>query len=79
MTLDDLRFCTVNVKQLFVTGGYHPVQIGDLFKNRYYTIRKLGWGYFSTVWLCWDLEYVSFVLFFFHFKMHKLGDHYLQC
>jgi serine/threonine-protein kinase SRPK3 len=33
-------------------GGYHPVQIGDVFKNgRYHVIRKLGWGHFSTVWL----------------------------
>uniref|UniRef100_A0A915LCZ0 non-specific serine/threonine protein kinase n=1 Tax=Meloidogyne javanica TaxID=6303 RepID=A0A915LCZ0_MELJA len=34
-------------------GGYHPVRIGDVFKNgRYHVIRKLGWGHFSTVWLC---------------------------
>ncbi len=36
-------------------GGYHPVKIGDLFHNRYHVVRKLGWGHFSTVWLCWDL------------------------
>nr|CAD7574634.1 unnamed protein product [Timema californicum] len=35
--------------------GYHPVKIGDLFHNRYHVIRKLGWGHFSTVWLCWDI------------------------
>jgi serine/threonine-protein kinase SRPK1 len=37
-------------------GGYHPVKLGDLFLARYHVIRKLGWGHFSTVWLCWDLE-----------------------
>lgn len=37
-------------------GGYHPVKIGDLFLQRYHVIRKIGWGHFSTVWLCWDLE-----------------------
>lgn len=37
-------------------GGYHPVRIGDLFLQRYHVIRKIGWGHFSTVWLCWDLE-----------------------
>ncbi|GJQ76966.1 hypothetical protein Trydic_g15162 [Trypoxylus dichotomus] len=37
-------------------GGYHPVKIGDLFLGRYHVTRKLGWGHFSTVWLCWDLE-----------------------
>ena len=39
----------------FFSGGYHPVKIGDLFHNRYHVVRKLGWGHFSTVWLCWDL------------------------
>ena len=36
-------------------GGYHVVNIGDLFQSRYHVIRKLGWGHFSTVWLAWDL------------------------
>lgn len=35
-------------------GGYHPVQIGDIYNRKYCVIRKLGWGHFSTVWLCWD-------------------------
>ena len=43
-------------REMVVSGGYHPVRIGDLFKSRYYIIRKLGWGYFSTVWLCLDLK-----------------------
>uniref|UniRef100_A0A673CH04 non-specific serine/threonine protein kinase n=1 Tax=Sphaeramia orbicularis TaxID=375764 RepID=A0A673CH04_9TELE len=36
--------------------GYHPVQIGDTFNRRYQVVSKLGWGYFSTVWLCLDLR-----------------------
>lgn len=33
-------------------GGYHPVSIGDMFKQRQYMVlKKLGWGHFSTVWL----------------------------
>ncbi len=36
-------------------GGYHPVRIGEKFKNgRYVVLRKLGWGHFSTVWLVHD-------------------------
>ncbi|KAI8115728.1 Protein kinase dsk1 [Lucilia cuprina] len=36
-------------------GGYHPCKIGDTFKDgRYVVVRKLGWGYFSTVWLAKD-------------------------
>jgi len=36
-------------------GGYHPVSIGDRFSNNRYTVvQKLGWGHFSTVWMCHD-------------------------
>ncbi|XP_073679181.1 SRSF protein kinase 3 [Garra rufa] len=37
-------------------GGYHPVHVGDVFNKRYKVLSKLGWGYFSTVWLCIDLR-----------------------
>lgn len=40
----------------YCRGGYHPVVIGDVFDRRYRVIRKLGWGHFSTVWLCRDIE-----------------------
>lgn len=47
------------------TGGYHPVALGDTFKNGRYTIvRKLGWGHFSTVWLAHDHMLVPFILEF---------------
>jgi serine/threonine-protein kinase SRPK3 len=43
-------------------GGYHPVRIGEIFhNNRYHVVQKLGWGYFSTVWLCWDSDLERFV------------------
>jgi hypothetical protein len=35
-------------------GGYHPVRVGNVFKNRYKVQYKLGWGHFSTVWYCTD-------------------------
>ncbi|KAF2227230.1 kinase-like domain-containing protein [Elsinoe ampelina] len=36
-------------------GGYHPVHIGDRFKDgRYHITHKLGWGSYSTVWLASD-------------------------
>lgn len=40
-------------------GGYHPVYIGDVYYGRYKVLRKVGWGHFSTVWLVWDMKYVS--------------------
>merc|ERR1719333_1773431 len=58
----------------YCKGGYHPVKIGDLFHNRYHVIRKLGWGNFSTVWLCWDLKDKKFVAL----KVVKSASHYTE-
>lgn len=58
----------------YVKGGYHPVKIGDLFHNRYHVVRKLGWGHFSTVWLCWDLNDKKFVAL----KVVKSAAHYTE-
>lgn len=55
-------------------GGYHPVEIGDLFLNRYHVTRKLGWGHFSTVWLCWDLEDKRYVAL----KIVKSAPHFTE-
>lgn len=39
----------------YCKGGYHPVTVGEKFKDGKYTVvRKLGWGHFSTVWLSRD-------------------------
>ncbi|PMD33053.1 kinase-like protein [Hyaloscypha variabilis F] len=39
----------------YCKGGYHPVTVGEQFKDGKYTVvRKLGWGHFSTVWLSRD-------------------------
>ncbi|KAI9815853.1 MAG: hypothetical protein M1826_001951 [Phylliscum demangeonii] len=35
-------------------GGYHPVHLDEVFNNRYRVIRKLGCGFFSSVWLAVD-------------------------
>lgn len=37
---------------------YYPVRIGDVFRSKYRIVAKLGFGMYSTVWLCRDLEYV---------------------
>lgn len=47
----------VKLRFLLSIGGYHPVRLGEKFKNgRYVVLRKLGWGHFSTVWLVQDTE-----------------------
>jgi len=58
----------------YTKGGYHPVEIGDFYHNRYHVIRKLGWGHFSTVWLCWDLSEKKFVAL----KVVKSAKHYTE-
>lgn len=58
----------------YCKGGYHPVKIGDLFHQRYHVVRKLGWGHFSTVWLCWDLQSKRFVAL----KVVKSATHYTE-
>ncbi|XP_076801436.1 SRSF protein kinase 3-like [Clavelina lepadiformis] len=58
----------------YCKGGYHPVKIGDLFNIRYHVVRKLGWGHFSTVWLCWDMKNKRFVAM----KVVKSAPHYTE-
>lgn len=55
-------------------GGYHPVAIGDVFNGRYHVLRKMGWGHFSTVWLCWDTAQLRFVAM----KIVKSAEHYTE-
>ncbi|KAL1859077.1 hypothetical protein VTK73DRAFT_7596 [Phialemonium thermophilum] len=38
----------------YTPGGYHPVNIGDTFRDRYRVVDKLGFGGYSTVWLVRD-------------------------
>eukprot|EP01022_Parablepharisma_sp_SALTPOND_P028703 TRINITY_DN71496_c0_g1_i1.p1 TRINITY_DN71496_c0_g1~~TRINITY_DN71496_c0_g1_i1.p1 ORF type:complete len:505 (-),score=21.58 TRINITY_DN71496_c0_g1_i1:93-1508(-) len=58
----------------YKVGGYHPVHIGEIFGNRYLVMQRLGWGHFSTVWLCQDLMTHSFVAL----KIQKSDKHYLE-
>ena len=37
---------------------FYPVRIWEVFNKRYQVVGKLGYGAYSTVWLCRDLEYV---------------------
>ncbi|PVH99850.1 kinase-like protein [Periconia macrospinosa] len=47
---------TKTVERYF-PGGYHPIRLGDRFKDgRYEILNKLGDGGFSTVWLARDYQ-----------------------
>lgn len=42
--------------------------------GRYHVVRKLGWGHFSTVWLCWDLAETRYVAI----KIVKSAPHFAE-
>mmetsp|Transcript_11244 Transcript_11244/g.24829 ORF Transcript_11244/g.24829 Transcript_11244/m.24829 type:complete len:598 (-) Transcript_11244:323-2116(-) len=58
----------------YVAGGYHRVSLGEIYNNRYRTVAKLGWGHFSTVWLCEDLQAKGYVAM----KVQKSARHYKE-
>jgi serine/threonine protein kinase len=42
-------------------GGYHPVDIGDIYADRYCIVHKLGRGGWSTIWLARDQKAERYV------------------
>lgn len=55
-------------------GGYMPIHLGEILHSRYRVVRKIGWGHFSTVWLCRDLEGEKYVAL----KVVKSAQHYTE-
>lgn len=67
--------------------GYHRVSVGDVFKDQYRVLKKLGWvgccglglahshqGHFSTVWLVWDSSNERYAAL----KIVKSATHYTE-
>ncbi|KAF2150845.1 protein kinase [Myriangium duriaei CBS 260.36] len=54
---------------------FYPVHIGQIFRDQYQIIGKLGWGAASTVWLCRDLHtkdnYVVLKVYINSSKVHR--------
>lgn len=46
---------------MYMPGGYHPVNLGDILHERYHIIDKLGHGGYSTVWLARDTQQEQYV------------------
>jgi len=60
--------------EAYKKGGYHPVNVGEVYNGRYHVIAKLGWGHFSTVWLCHDQQTLAHVAM----KVQKSAPHYTE-
>lgn len=48
--------------------------IGEALLGRYVVIQKLGWGHFSTVWLCRDFRFGTYVAV----KIQKSSPQYMD-
>ncbi|KAL4087386.1 hypothetical protein PRIC1_013278 [Phytophthora ramorum] len=55
-------------------GGYHRVQVGEVYNARFEVQEKLGWGHFSTVWKCLDRQTGEMVAM----KVQKSARHYTE-
>ncbi|KAK0610781.1 kinase-like domain-containing protein [Immersiella caudata] len=65
----------------YVASRYYPVRIGQVFKDRYQVVGKLGFGTTSTVWLARDLSdrrHVALKLFIHSQSLGTQVDHELS-
>ena len=46
----------------YVASRYYPANVGEVLRDRYQVVGKLGYGTSSTVWLARDLRYDIFAL-----------------
>ncbi|KAK4041618.1 kinase-like protein [Parachaetomium inaequale] len=62
---DEPRFCPIEdgTESIYSyrPGGLHPVEIGDVFADRYSIVDKLGQGGWSTVWIARDQQLGKYV------------------
>lgn len=59
-------------------GGYHPVRIGDVLGAKYRVEAKLGWGHFSTVWMCSSVAHPDSSEACVAIKIQKSASHYTE-
>ncbi|KAJ5903916.1 hypothetical protein N7504_006299, partial [Penicillium tannophilum] len=57
----------------YVAARYYPTRIGEILKDRYQVVGKLGFGASSTVWLARDMEYRRYVTVKIFIKSTSLG------
>jgi len=55
-------------------GGYHPAYMGEIFNTTHVLLEKIGWGHFSTVWLCKNIHSEAI----YAMKIQKSAEHYYE-
>ncbi|KAJ6149183.1 hypothetical protein N7471_000382 [Penicillium samsonianum] len=58
----------------YVAGRYYPTRIGEILKDRYQVVGKLGFGASSTVWLARDMDYRRYVTLKIFIKSTSMGQ-----
>ncbi|KAJ5554918.1 kinase-like protein [Penicillium sp. DV-2018c] len=58
----------------YVASRYYPARIGEIFKDRYQIVGKLGFGASSTVWLARDMNYRRYVTLKIFIKSVSMGQ-----
>lgn len=58
----------------YIAGRYYPTRIGEILKDRYQIVGKLGFGASSTVWLARDMDYRRYVTLKIFIKSTSMGQ-----
>ncbi|KAJ5129881.1 uncharacterized protein N7515_005920 [Penicillium bovifimosum] len=58
----------------YIAGRYYPTRIGEILKDRYQVVGKLGFGASSTVWLARDMDYRRYVALKIFTKSTSMGQ-----
>ncbi|PYI35564.1 kinase-like protein [Aspergillus indologenus CBS 114.80] len=59
----------------YVASRYHPTRIGEVLKEQYQVVGKLGFGTSSTVWLARDMNYRRYVTLKIYITSASIGQH----
>ncbi|KAH7266166.1 kinase-like domain-containing protein [Fusarium solani] len=59
----------------YIASRYYPVRIGEVLRDRYQIVGKLGFGTTSTVWLARDLESRKHVALKLFVNSESIGEH----
>ncbi|RMZ75409.1 hypothetical protein DV738_g5486, partial [Chaetothyriales sp. CBS 135597] len=59
----------------YVASRYYPARIGEIFRDRYQIVGKLGFGASSTVWLARDMSYRRYVTLKIFIESASMGQH----